>query len=118
RHSSRLPRSRPRNLQYDANPPPSGLDFAACVPRRHLSGRRTAQHGLRIITARIRDIALTASILCPIFHTAPFVASMFAMCPEFAKNRDQFKASPFGRTENREVLRRLFEFLQPFNKRL
>src|SRR5216117_534531 len=41
---------------------------------------------------------------------------MFAMGPEFISDRHQFKASPFTRTEDRRGLRRLFEFLQPFEK--
>src|SRR5207249_12173659 len=41
---------------------------------------------------------------------------MFAMGPEFISDRHQFKASPFTRTEDRRGLRRLLEFLQPFEK--
>src|SRR5207249_8291330 len=41
---------------------------------------------------------------------------MFAMGPEFISDRHQSKASPFRRTEDRRGLRRLFEFLQPFEK--
>src|SRR5262249_40524806 len=41
---------------------------------------------------------------------------MFAMGPEFISDRYQFKPSPSRRTEDRRGLRRLFEFLQPFEK--
>src|SRR5436309_14981820 len=41
---------------------------------------------------------------------------MFAMGPEFISDRHQFKASPFRRTEDRQGLRGLLEFLQPFEK--